>query len=271
MHCYLNQLNSRREFQEECDEIDFDARNVHLCLAQYPLKTKIDGSNDLRSRAVGDVEKVYLYIWYCIIRYMLYCQRAFLKRILKVHDVIHDILPCPFRMHDKSQPKVKPLLVPRARRIPDPRALLAAGREGAVLVFSCEVCRKRLQEWEELQSSRPGASSMHLEPVYGAGPNQLSVGRCDHDASATPVVGTEQGETHLGDVMEVVCWRPGGARSLLYGFMSWCTWVRSAELFWCFPGGLVTWFRTWLFYLQHLRVVAQVESSASSSAQVCWG
>lgn len=131
---------------------------------------------------------------------MLYCKRAFLKRILKVDDVIHDILPCPFRMHNKSQPKVKTPSCTTGKA--DPRLL---GREGAVLVFSCEVCRKRLQEWEELQSCWPDASSIQLELVYRAGPNRPSVGRWDRDASAPPVVGTEQGETHLGDVMGEVC------------------------------------------------------------------
>lgn len=66
----------------------------------------MDGSNGLPSRAAGDFEKVYLYIWYRMIRYMLYCICAFFKCILEVRDVIHDILPCPFRMRDKNQPKV---------------------------------------------------------------------------------------------------------------------------------------------------------------------
>lgn len=49
---------------------------------------------------------IYIYIWYRIIRYMLYCICAFFKCILEVCDVVHDILPYPFRMHDKNQPKV---------------------------------------------------------------------------------------------------------------------------------------------------------------------
>lgn len=65
----------------------------------------MDGDNGLWSRAAGDSEKVYLYIWYCIIRYMLYCLCAFFKCILEVCDVVHDILPYPSRMHDKTQPK----------------------------------------------------------------------------------------------------------------------------------------------------------------------
>lgn len=81
----------------------------------------MDGSNGLRSREAGDFEKVYLYIWYHIIRYMLYCICAFFKCILEVHGVVHDILPYLFRMHDKNQPKVNiPSPTVLARHIPLP-------------------------------------------------------------------------------------------------------------------------------------------------------
>lgn len=48
---------------------------------------------------------IYICIWYCVVRYMLYCICAFSKCILGDLDVVHDILPDPFRMHDKNQPK----------------------------------------------------------------------------------------------------------------------------------------------------------------------
>lgn len=164
---------------------------------------------------------------------MLYCKRAFLKRILKVDDVIHDILPCPFRMHNKSQPKVKTPSCTTGKA--DPRLL---GREGAVLVFSCEVCRKRLQEWEELQSCWPDASSIQLELVYRAGPNRPSVGRWDRDASAPPCCWNRARRNPSGWCYgRGVCWRQAGTCSLLHGFVSWHAWMRSAELFWCFLAG----------------------------------
>lgn len=61
----------------------------------------------LWSRAAGELEKVhlYIYIWCCVVRGMLYCICAFSKCILGDPDVVCDILPDPFRMHNKSQPK----------------------------------------------------------------------------------------------------------------------------------------------------------------------
>lgn len=81
-------------FLEKCYQIGFEARNSHLSLAYYHLKPREDGSHGLWSRAAGDFEEVYfIFIWYRIIRYMLYCICAFFKCILEVCGVVHDILP----------------------------------------------------------------------------------------------------------------------------------------------------------------------------------
>lgn len=144
----------------------------------------------LWSRAAGELEKVhlYIYIWCCVVRGMLYCICAFSKCILGDPDVVCDILPDPFRMHNKSQPKANipsPALHPPgsltrredpgqyfAVRFPGVRQLLGVGRAE--------------NDPSKVHSSYPARAGLQLLPGSTAFPAQCQDLLWDPPAAPCP-------------------------------------------------------------------------------------
>lgn len=159
-------------------------------------------------------------------------------------------------MHDKNQPKVKiPSRTTWQGRSRSPSAPFFAAQPGgkAVLVFSYEISCWKLV----LGMGRAVIALAKCIPAragLGAGPNQRGIGLC---LTVTPPESlTWSKEKPAGGWCYGACspMRLGRARSPLWGFISWHTWVKSAVLFWYFPGRLVTYFQVWLFTLHRCSI-----------------